>query len=62
MIAYNTLRHFLITFPRKRAKSPMELMVATRRAFSTRMPRASRAEVQKLVLLMAVAVYAFLNQ
>jgi hypothetical protein len=40
----------------------MELMVATRRAFSTRMPRASRAEVQKLVLLMAVAVYAFLNQ
>ena len=56
MIAHNTHRPIWNTFPRKRAKSPMELMVATRRAFSTRMPRASRAEVQKLVLLMAVAV------
>lgn len=34
-------------------------MVATRRAFSTRMTKASRADVQKLVLLMAVAAYAF---
>jgi hypothetical protein len=30
-------------------------MAATLRAFSTRMTKASRAEVQKLVLLMAVA-------
>lgn len=37
----------------------MALIVATRRAFSTRMTKASRAEVQKLVLLMAVAAYAF---
>lgn len=34
-------------------------MVATRKAFSTRMTKASFAEVQKLVLLIAVAVYAF---
>lgn len=33
--------------------------MATRRAFSTRMTKASRADVQKLVLLMAVAAYAF---
>lgn len=44
------------TFPKKRTKSPTVLMVATRSAFSTRMRKASRAEVQKLVLLMAVAV------
>lgn len=37
----------------------MALIVATRRAFSTKMTKASRAEVQKLVLLMAVAAYAF---
>jgi hypothetical protein len=34
-------------------------MAATRKAFSTRMTKASFAEVQKLVLLIAVAVYAF---
>lgn len=34
-------------------------MAATRKAFSTRMIKASFAEVQKLVLLIAVAVYAF---
>lgn len=44
------------TFPRKRTKSPTVLMAVTRRAFSTRMMKASRAEVQKLVLLIAVAV------
>lgn len=44
------------TFAKKRTKSPTVLMAATRRAFSTRMSNASRAEVQKLVLLMAVAV------
>lgn len=40
-------------------KSPTVLMAATRKAFSTRMTKASFAEVQKLVLLIAVAVYAF---
>lgn len=49
----------MLTFPRKSTKSPTALMVATRRAFSTRMTKASRADVQKLVLLMAVAAYAF---
>lgn len=44
------------TLPRKRTKSPTVLMAVTRRAFSTRMMKASRAEVQKLVLLIAVAV------
>lgn len=34
-------------------------MAATRKAFSTRITKASFAEVQKLVLLIAVAVYAF---
>lgn len=34
-------------------------MAATRKAFSTRITNASFAEVQKLVLLIAVAVYAF---
>lgn len=48
-----------LTFARKSTKSPMALIVATRRAFSTRMTKASRADVQKLVLLMAVAAYAF---
>lgn len=48
-----------LTFPRKSTKSPTALIVATRRAFSTRITKASRADVQKLVLLMAVAAYAF---
>lgn len=48
-----------LTFPRKSTKSPIALIVATRRAFSTRITKASRADVQKLVLLMAVAAYAF---
>lgn len=48
-----------LTFPRKSTKSPMALIVATRSAFSTRITKASRADVQKLVLLMAVAAYAF---
>ena len=34
-------------------------MAATRKAFSTRITKASFAEVQKLVLLIAVAMYAF---
>ena len=34
-------------------------MAATRKAFSTRITKASFAEVHKLVLLIAVAVYAF---
>lgn len=34
-------------------------MAATRKAFSTRITKASFADVQKLVLLIAVAVYAF---
>lgn len=45
--------------PRKSTKSPTVLMAATLRAFSTRITNASRADVQKLVLLMAVAAYAF---
>lgn len=49
----------LITLPRNNMKSPTVLMAATRKAFSTRMTKASFAEVQKLVLLIAVAVYAF---
>lgn len=44
------------TFAKKSTKSPTVLMADTRKAFSTRMSKASRAEVQKLVLLMAVAV------
>lgn len=44
------------TFAKKRTKSPTVFMAATRRAFSTRITKASRAEVQKLVLLIAVAV------
>lgn len=52
-------REFSLTFPRKSTKSPTALIVATRRAFSTRITKASRADVQKLVLLMAVAAYAF---
>ena len=48
-----------ITLPRNNMKSPTVLMAATRKAFSTRMTKASFAEVQKLVLLIAVAVYAF---
>ena len=48
-----------LTLPRKRTKSPTALMAATLRAFSTRITKASRADVQKLVLLMAVAAYAF---
>lgn len=47
------------TFPRNSIKSPTVFMAATRKAFSTRMIKASFAEVQKLVLLIAVAVYAF---
>lgn len=47
------------TFPMNRMKSPTVLMAATLRAFSTRIRKESRADVQKLVLLMAVAVYAF---
>ena len=38
-----------VTFPRKRTKSPTVLIAATLRAFSTRMTKASRADVQKLV-------------
>lgn len=45
-----------LTFPRKSTKSPTVLMVATLRTFSTRITSASFAEVQKFVLLMAVAV------
>lgn len=48
-----------LTLPRNNMKSPTVLMAATRKAFSTRMTKASFAEVQKLVLLIAVAVYAF---
>lgn len=44
------------TFAKNSTKSPTVLMAVTRRAFSTRMMKASRADVQKLVLLMAVAV------
>lgn len=44
------------TLAKKRTKSPTVLIADTRKAFSTRMSKASRAEVQKLVLLMAVAV------
>lgn len=47
------------TFPRNNIKSPTVFMAATRKAFSTRITKASFAEVQKLVLLIAVAVYAF---
>lgn len=47
------------TFPRNSIKSPTVFMAATRKAFSTRITKASFAEVQKLVLLIAVAVYAF---
>lgn len=47
------------TFPKNRTKSPTLLIAATRRAFSARRKRASRADVQKPVLLIAVAVYAF---
>ena len=50
---------FGLTLPRNNMKSPTVLMAATRKAFSTRMTKASFAEVQKLVLLIAVAVYAF---
>lgn len=45
----------ILTFPRNSTKSPTALIVATRRAFSTKMTKASRADVQKLVLLIAVA-------
>lgn len=48
-----------LTLPKNNMKSPTVLMAATRKAFSTRMTKASFAEVQKLVLLIAVAVYAF---
>ena len=48
-----------LTLPRNNMKSPTVLMAATRKAFSTKMTKASFAEVQKLVLLIAVAVYAF---
>lgn len=47
------------TFPRNSIKSPTVFMAATLKAFSTRITKASFAEVQKLVLLIAVAVYAF---
>lgn len=47
------------TFPRNSIKSPTVFMAATRNAFSTSITKASFAEVQKLVLLIAVAVYAF---
>lgn len=47
------------TFPRKSMKSPTVFIAATRKAFSTSITKASFAEVQKLVLLIAVAVYAF---
>ena len=50
---------FGLTLPRNNMKSPTVLIAATRKAFSTRMTKASLAEVQKLVLLIAVAVYAF---
>lgn len=54
-----TTVHRRHTFPRNSIKSPTVFMAATRKAFSTRITKASFAEVQKLVLLIAVAVYAF---